>query len=174
MNERQVPQATWTRYLNTMGSSVGAGFLIPLEEETLIQAAMEQTGLSDFGDSGFREPLSILLRSLNEEADLTLTGRLLAACDILRILESRLRIIDTEKKHPEIADEVIASPIFVVGMGRTGTTILHELLQQDPANRAPLLWEMINPAPPFSPTVDSQERVAVASSVQKLMSTQAG
>jgi hypothetical protein len=66
--------------------------------------------------------------------------------DMLRLLESRLEIVDQEKRFPEIADEVIQTPIFVMGMGRTGTTILHELLAQDPENRAPLLCEMISPA----------------------------
>jgi len=162
MSSPQIPQADWARYLNTMGAQLGSRPMVPLDEEGLLAAATQQTGLADFGDPGFREPLRIVLRALETEAELTLTGRLLAAADVLRLLESRLRIIDTEKKHPEIANETISSPIFVLGMGRTGTTILHELLQQDPGNRAPLLWEMMSPAPPSPPGADHREKLALA------------
>lgn len=167
-DNRQVPQADWTRSLNIMGRALGMNSLIRLEAQILLAAAVERVGLSDFGDPGFLEPLSVLLHSLEEEAELTFTGRLLAAADVLRILESRLRIIDTEKKHPEIAAESIDSPIFVLGMGRTGTTILHELLAQDPANRAPLLWEMVNPAPPIQPGSDPGEKLEFADAFIRL------
>jgi hypothetical protein len=145
-----------------MCAGLGTRHIVPLDEEALIAAAAETTGLSDYGDPGFREPLRILLEALEKEAKLTLTGRLLAAADILRILESRLRIIETENAHPEIVGEAIQQPIFVMGMGRTGTTILHELLAQDPGNRAPLTWEMMYPCPPLAPGEDHSSRLAQA------------
>ncbi len=167
-SERHVPQANWVRFLNTIDRSVGASSLIPLDSAHLMQIACEQTGLSDFGDSAFQASLTVLLGSLREEASLTLVGRLLVACDVLRVLESRLRIIDTEKRHPAIADEQIRSPIFVLGMARTGTTILHQLLAQDPNNRAPLVWEMFNPAPPVPQGASREERLSVADAFMKL------
>ena len=63
-------------------------------------------------------------------------------------LENRLQLADTRKRHPEIAAAPVERPIFITGLPRTGTSILHELLAQDPAHRAPLHWEVRSPCPP--------------------------
>src|SRR6185436_19453041 len=111
--------------------------------------ATRRTGLADFGDDAFREPLGILLDGLEREAALTLLGRVIARTDLVRLLENRLYMVDARKRHPEIAEGRIARPLFIVGLPRTGTTILHELLAQDPANRVPMTWEAmhVHPAP---------------------------
>lgn len=72
----------------------------------------------------------------------------MARTDILRLLTNRLQMAAVHKAHPEIARGGIRRPIFVIGMPRTGTSILHELLAQDPANRTPLSWETAYPCPP--------------------------
>ena len=120
--------------------------MVPLDELQAIQAAVDATGLDNFGDDGFREGLAMLVRSLEEEAQLTLVGRLLARAEIARILESRLRTEKVFHDHPEIEEEEIIAPVFVTGIARTGTSILHELLWRDPDNRAPTTWEMMYPA----------------------------
>jgi hypothetical protein len=56
--------------------------------------------------------------------------------------------VNDRKKHPEILRERIVKPVFIVGMPRTGTTILHDILAQDASNRAPLTWETMFPSPP--------------------------
>lgn len=137
----EVPQAAWAQDLNRLGDCIGAADIVPMEMGSLLQSAQAKTGLSDFGDDGFREGLDILINSLNEEAALTLTGRLIARTEISRLLHSRLAIVETEKCHPEIADEEIIEPLFIVGMGRTGSSILYEYFMQDPAHRAPLAFE---------------------------------
>ena len=147
MSQSRVRLSDWARYINEFGACFGVADLLSLDRDELLETAKARTGLSDFGDSAFLEPLGILLKSLDEQAELSVLGRFLAIADMLRVLESRLEIVDLENRHPEIADEVIETPIFVLGMGRTGTTILHELLAQDPANRAPLLNEMLSPSP---------------------------
>lgn len=169
MTERRVSLANWARYINEFGASYGLAAMLPLDRERLLQCARERTGLSDFGDAAFIEPLDLLLKGLEEEAELTVLGRFYALADMLRILESRLEIIDIEKRHPEIADEEITTPIFVLGMGRTGTTILHELLAQDPANRAPLLHEMLSPAPESRRYAGGLTPVGVADAFVKLL-----
>jgi hypothetical protein len=63
-------------------------------------------------------------------------------------LENRLHVVDTLKRNPEIAQAPVHRPLFIVGLPRTGTTILHELLAQDPSNRVPLTWEVMHPWPP--------------------------
>jgi len=75
-------------------------------------------------------------------------GRLIARADCVRLLENRLRIVHTLRRHPEIERQDIRQPIFIVGLPRTGTTILPELLAQDPANRVPMTWEVMHPWPP--------------------------
>ena len=107
--------------------------LLSLRPEALIAHAAKQAGLNDFGSDYFRGPLARLCRSLEEDAQLTALGRLMARQDILRLLVNRLQFIDIFKRHPEIAEQEIEAPIFILGMPRTGTTSLHELMALGPA-----------------------------------------
>lgn len=145
----------WVACINALGDNLGDGgrSMVSLGERELLESAAANTGLDDYGDSWFREPLAILLRALEAEADLTLLGRILCRSELQRFLQNRLRIEDYWKRHPELADEVVAAPVFVCGLARTGTTLLHELLAQDPRNRVPMLWEMMFSVPP--PETDS-------------------
>ena len=141
-----MPQATWARQLNTVGRYLDLESVVPIEVPTLLAAAQRRAGLEDFGDEGFLEGLSVLVDSLNQDAQLTLLGRLIARAELERILFSRLRIVAIERHHPEIQDETITEPLFIVGMGRTGSSILYECIMQDPAHRAPQGWEKKLPA----------------------------
>jgi hypothetical protein len=119
-----------------------------LEEARLLQAAREATGLEDFGGEQFREGLQRLLESLNGEAQLNLLGRIGARRTLLSILTNRLLLADHRKKHPRVEEQRIPEPLFILGLPRTGTTVLFNLLAQDPTTRAPLAWEVENPCPP--------------------------
>ena len=119
------------------------------EVEALVAEAQQRTGgLTDFGDGPFLEPLSRFVASLNTEAQLNDIGRFIAKERILLHTVNRLHYVNDRKMHPEIADVSIEKPVFIVGLPRTGTTILHDILAQDPANRAPLTWELMFPSPP--------------------------
>ncbi len=143
------PRPPWVATLNTVGRGLGSPHAVAsLDESSLLDAAREATGLRDFGDDAWREPFGILLRDLEQEADLTLTGRLLARIDILHSLIARLRMADTERQHPEILDQPVDAPIFITGMARSGTSILLALLGQDPRLRPALGWEFRHPSPP--------------------------
>jgi len=144
------------RAANTVGwQPVGLGF------DKLLAKARANTGLSDFGEDDFRDPLALLLRSLEEEAQLSLLGRMIARTDLLRTLENRLGLVDLLKKHPEIEEQPIERPLFVVGPPRSGTTIFHDLLAMDPDNRVPLSWEAAYPLPPpETATYRSDPRIA--------------
>ena len=96
----------------------------------------------------FREGLRVLVRALESEARLTLLGRIAARAQIRRLLENRARLAADRARFPALANETIARPLFVVGLPRTGTTLLHALLAQDPATRTPLAWEAREPSPP--------------------------
>jgi hypothetical protein len=141
-------RAPWVAQLNALGESVGDGgrALVPLDADGALAAAEQATGLADFGDDGFREGLALLSRALEDEARLTLLGRLMARAEIARILASRLQGEALFTAHPETLRERVVAPLFVTGLARTGTSLLHELLWRDPNHRVPLAWEMMYPA----------------------------
>ena len=122
--------------------------LVRLNSRSVVAAARRRTGLDDFGDPAFREPLDRLLRSLEAEARLNLVGRVAAREDLTGMLTNRLRMERDRRRHPDIVAEDIRRPLFITGLPRSGSTFLHGLLAQDPANRVPLHWELRSPSPP--------------------------
>jgi len=115
-------------------------------EDTILRAAQRRTGLSDFGDEGFRVPLRLLLEDFSNDDRLCYLNRWMVRQRCVRLASSRLLIQDELKRHPEIAAFSIKRPLFVVGFPRTGTTLLYNLLAQDPRSRPLLTWESIAPA----------------------------
>ena len=136
---------------------------VDLSEAALLNAARANTGLDDFGDNAdWREGFSLLVGCLRDEARLHKVGRLIAFSDVVRNLENRLRVTDDVKRHPEILEQRIVKPLFVVGLPRTGSTILHDIMSKDPANRVPMTWECHNMSPPPErATFDTDPRIAV-------------
>jgi len=122
-------------------------FNLSLRPDDLIAKARTQAALFDFGEWQFREPLAVLLKAYEEEANLSAFGRVAVRWDMIRFLSNLLRLREEEKREPAILAETIAVPIFVLGLPRSGTTFLHNLLAQDPSNMAPLAWQTIYPYP---------------------------
>jgi hypothetical protein len=116
--------------------------------DELADAARRETRLEDLGDPSWREGLERLLESAAREADLNPIGREVLRGWVHRRLVSRLRVIDWTQRHPELRRERIQRPLFVIGMLRTGTTLLCELLARDPANRPLWKWEALDCVPP--------------------------
>ena len=150
-------------------NGVGAGLhrlgctLPSLKEQDLLDAAVRRAGSNDFGGEGFREGLAVLLDSVEREGDLSTLGRLSFRETMLRYMGNRLRLTEYRNQHPELEDERIERPIFIIGLPRTGTTILFNLLSQDPAHRPPLGWETEYPVPPpETETYDSDPRIKEA------------
>ena len=131
------------RYLKSIGIS-----LITLSEESLIANAQQKAELSDWGDESFRAGLRALLLSIQQENNLSLTGRWLMKRHITNLLINRLQIQSTLKQHPEILTVPIRRPLIITGLPRTGTTLLHRLLAQDSQFRWLRLWELLQPCPP--------------------------
>jgi len=119
----------------------------PLEEEALLLAARRQTGLSDLGDEEFRSRLRVMLRSAREDAGLNALGRLGIHAKLLRDLANRLRFEDLMRRHPEIDEVEIDRPIIVVGLPRSGTTHLVNLIAADSRLRSLPYWESLEPIP---------------------------
>jgi hypothetical protein len=166
---RPRPRPDWVRRVNEEGRILDARSIVPLDEASLVACAMRNAGLSDFGDEGWREPFRILLRALEEEADLNLIGRIFTRSDLLIHLEGRLRVTDWYRRHPETEDEVIREPVFITGLPRSGTTILQEVLGADPGSRVVRMWEAKYPGPPPAPGDPAPDpRIAKADAVTTL------
>ena len=110
-----------------------------LDPESLLERARRATGLSDFGPDSFREPLAKLADSLENDAGLHALGRTIAGTQLQQNLENRLHLFEHLKREPTVLEERIERPIVIVGMARTGTSILHELIARDPTVRVPPL-----------------------------------
>jgi Sulfotransferase family len=119
--------------------------LFPLDAPSLCREAQRRTGLKEFGKPRLEPALSTLLRSLEDEGDLHPLGRLLMRVHLRGLLETRLRLVEGWKAKRSLGDEPIKKPIFIVGVPRSGSTYLHELLAQIPGYRAPRAWEVMFP-----------------------------
>ena len=134
------------RILNA-ASAWPARRFVSLEPENLLHTASRQTGLADFGDDRFQEPLEVLVRAVRTDTVLSPFGRFAARQLVLQLLRSRLRLEELYRQHPEIEDEEILRPIIVAGLPRTGTTHLFNLLSQDRSLRWLPYWESLEPFP---------------------------
>jgi len=120
--------------------------VLELSEESLIAAARKRTGLTDFGDESFREGLRVLLETY-QRAGLRAGGRKVTRGRLIQLLCNRLRVEQAFRRHPEVLEREIRSPVYMTGFPRTGSSALFNLLAIDPAARPLLLWEAMNPDP---------------------------
>jgi hypothetical protein len=137
---------------------------VALEERAVLAEATRRAGgLDDFGDPAFREPLRRLLHALDAEAGLHAAGRAAQFERTVGLLVERLRTQEAIRRHPEILDERIGDPIVIVGLMRTGTTMLHRMTASDPRLFALLWYEARHPAPfPGADPVGPDPRIADA------------
>jgi hypothetical protein len=130
------------------------------DADRLVAEATQLTGEDDLGEPTWREGLEVLLPSLVEEARLNDIGVEMAAGEVVRYLTNRLAINAWRRDHAAVADGQVVQPIVIVGQPRTGTTILFDLLAQDPNLRAPLTWEVDLPVPaPATASYDDDPRI---------------
>jgi len=142
----------------------------PLLREARARAGMPDEGADDFGPQDFLEPLELYLDALASEAELNIVGRWMTRQFLVRLLCGRLHLLAQVARDPGVRDERIVEPLVVTGAPRTGTTVMHALLAQDPAHRAPLGWELLWPAPPPDPaTAATDPRIALADRELRLL-----
>src|SRR5690242_1314198 len=142
-----------------------------MRADEVVAEAVEQTGRSDFGGETFREGLAVLCESITAEARLNDFVAVAARATIVGSLDNRLRIVDYIRTNPDVSDERIEAPLFVVGMFRAGTTLLSHLFDQDPRNRALLSWEVADSVPPPTPeNFRSGPRVEAVRAGQQMLS----
>ena len=118
-----------------------------LKVDRMIAAARTKTGLKDFGDDWFLEPLAVLVKSINQEARLTSVGTAIQESRIVSSLSTRLRAEHLIRNRPEILDLDLGRIILIAGLQRTATTALHRLIAADPNIRELSAWEALNPVP---------------------------
>lgn len=129
--------------------------------DRLRRHAQTRTGLQEWGDESFTIGLERLTTALNRQARLSQVGRIAAYWNLLDHLCVRLQVEHYRAQRPEVAAQQIKQPLFIVGLPRTGTTILHELIAQDPTMRSPASWEVTRPVPPpVAHTYHSDKRIA--------------
>ena len=138
------------RALNWVGARLAAsGLTVPaLTVEAITRAARKRARGRDLGGDSFLEPLEIYLRAVRGEADLSLFGRLAVKGMLVESLRNRIELARWAREHPEVRDERIAAPWVIVGLPRTGTSLLSILLGLDPMARALTQWEAACPIPP--------------------------
>jgi hypothetical protein len=144
----QLSRPFFIRIINELGSILSklGIYTINLDEQSLFSIAMRRSGPKDWEDRKFVLPFNILIKSINEEANLDFFGRFMTREMFTNNLVNRLRIFSVVQQDTDIVKIPISRPVFVVGFPRTGTTLLHNLLTLDPESRSPKMWEVLNPA----------------------------
>lgn len=121
---------------------------VRLDPDELVAKARRSTGLHDLAeDDGVVDRLVAHVEAIDEDQGLTNLGRLTQRTRVVRLLENRLRLHELLRMRPEIHDIEVPSPMIVVGLPRSGTTHLVNLLAEDPRRRALPFWESQEPIP---------------------------
>ena len=120
---------------------------VELDREAILKEAMQVTGLSDFGPGDFTERLDLLVGEWSEDSGISNIGRLSLRNKLVQHASSRLLIEDCFNRHPEIHQIEIERPIIVIGLPRSGTTHLLNLMAADTRLRSLPLWESYEPVP---------------------------
>jgi len=133
-----------------VGNRIGRPFVerIDLSSDAIVERALRGMEPGARERIAFRDALDALCRSMSEETEMNLVGRISARDDTARLLRTQIRIQEALERFPEIRETPLPRPVYVIGWPRTGTTILHNLLARDPAHRALLYYEGFDPAAP--------------------------
>jgi hypothetical protein len=157
------PRPEWVRLVNEGGIvPIARAAAVPFEPDVVLGEALARLGRAGadpaggvLGDPDFLEPLGVFCTAVEAEAELTVLGRWTTHRYLRRLLTVRRQLVEAVEADPGLVDEEVVEPIVVVGAPRTGTTVVHALLDADPAHRAPEGWELLWPVP--SPEPDSAE-----------------
>ena len=153
------------RFANVIGRPFSG--TIDLDPDALRRAAERETGLTDWGDEDFFPGFETLMTAFAADDTQTLIGRLSLRIEVLRRLKNRLLLEEALKKNPEILDSPVSQPLIIVGFPRTGTTMLHKLLSQDPDAHVPVYWKLHTPLPLTDGQKEIDERIKSAASLMR-------
>jgi len=119
--------------------------------------ASANTGLTDFGPGDFREGLEALLKSVADDAAFDLSVDDAVVATFRRRLENRLHLEAWLAAHPETLDAPVLGPVDIIGLPRTGTTALANMMSLDPQFRCLRSWEQAEPIPPLMPSTEATD-----------------
>jgi len=142
------------RLANAFGAALrGLGIRVPRLD---LRALLRATGIEDAHfdkalDAAFIDRLQVLLDDADGAARLNHVGRYVLRTRLSTMVAARLRVRQWLAEHPRTLDVPVERPLFIVGPPRSGTSLLYDLLAQDPQVRAPRLWEADSPVPPPVP-----------------------
>ncbi|MCK9220610.1 MAG: sulfotransferase [Bacteroidales bacterium] len=140
------------KLINALGKTCKTIGLDPfrLNADDMIRKAQQKAGFSQ-NLPQVEEGLRIMVKSINDEAMMNSFGSMAIKNLLERTLYGRYKIEQVLADDPSIEKTPVENPVFIVGLPRTGTTILHNMLHEDPAHRSPLAWECLLPYPPATP-----------------------
>lgn len=140
--------------INKVGGMLGVIGIRPfqLDAQKMIAKAVKKANYKGVVPPQAQLGLEKLIASIHKEADLNTFGALAIKNVLERTFYNRLKVEQELANNPSIEQQPIKRPIFIIGMPRTGTSILQALLQEDPVHRAPLAWECLLPYPASTPT----------------------
>ncbi|HEV7580456.1 MAG TPA: sulfotransferase [Mycobacterium sp.] len=118
--------------------------------DDVFKLAAQRTGLTEIDSDSWRAGLTVMFDDLNNSPAFTPSGRERVLDDAINALGRRMQVHAYIQAHPEVLDEPVQRPLFVLGMPRTGTTVISYLLDQDPTHRSLLHWQCVHPVPPAS------------------------
>ncbi|MCB2063277.1 MAG: sulfotransferase [Novosphingobium sp.] len=134
-----------------------------IDANVLMSSAKERTGLSDWGDDWYLEPMHWLVDAINKESELTEFGAGALPEMLIAHLVNQLEVHDWYKRHPEIDEEQIVTPLFGIGLPRTGSTALSHMMGLDPATRILRVWEQERHCPPPEKATElTDPRIAIS------------
>ena len=138
-----------------------------MQADELVRAAQEMTGLEEFDSDSFREPLELMISCIDARSEAERIAEALRQ-EMVGALANRLRVAEYLRQHPELHDAPLGAPLIVMGMPRTGTTILSYLLDCDPRWRSLLNWEAVDSVPPpTSATLRTDPRCVAKKQLQE-------
>mgnify|MGYP000057409146 CR=1 FL=1 len=119
--------------------------LVDLNYDKLKAKAVEKAGSSDWNDPQFLTDLAKRNQFILDNPDCSILTKISLRSEMVRHMTSYLKLQAAKKKYPDLTAQPIKQPILIIGLPRTGTTLLQRLLSQDPASHGPALWELFNP-----------------------------
>ncbi|GGB88333.1 putative sulfotransferase [Novosphingobium endophyticum] len=118
-----------------------------LDAAAIIAEAEEKTGIAD-SDPGVAGNLERLIKALNETFPVSEAGEARVRAAMLMDATNRLESLKWLRDYPEIGEEPIEAPVFLMGLPRSGTTYLQYLFDRDSRFRLIRTWESSMPSPP--------------------------
>ncbi len=128
-----------------------------LDPDSIVRSAKRQARLDDLGSTDFLVPMRRIVQEIVTKADLTPLAKIIMRQSFLLAIRNRLQQRAWLDAHPEVHDQPIRRPIFVLGFPRTGTTLLQNLLSLDPRRRGLEFWELTLPVPTGEDRAEDRE-----------------